>query len=82
MKKLTLLCLSIGLFAATSFAQTKDPVQKAITDPKREANSAKADVHVQHKTIVAEESQKNVAVADKKKKKSACCKGGSCHKKS
>ncbi len=50
-------------------------IDKAIKDPKREENAAKADVYIQNKKVISDSTQiqngiKSEAVTKKKKKKS------------
>ncbi len=63
--------ISLGLLAQTK----ENKIEKAIKDPKREENAAKADVYVQNKKIISDSTQlqngnKSHAVTKKKRKKS------------
>lgn len=68
--------LAMNLISFSLFAQTKESkIDKAIKDPKREENAAKADVYIQNKKIISDSTQlqngmKPEAVTKKKKKKS------------
>lgn len=68
--------LAMNLISLSLFAQTKEnKIEKAIKDPKREENAAKADVYIQNKKIISDSTQlqngnKSDAVTKKKRKKS------------
>jgi len=65
----------MNLISLSLFAQTKEnKIEKAIKDPKREENSAKADVYIQNKKIISDSTQlqtgiKSGAITKKKRKK-------------
>jgi hypothetical protein len=67
--------LAMNLISLNLFAQTKEnKIEKAIKDPKREENAAKADVYIQNKKIISDSTQvkteiKSAAVTNKKRKK-------------
>jgi hypothetical protein len=67
--------LAMNLISLNLFAQTKEnKIEKAIKDPKREENAAKADVYIQNKKIISDSTQlqtgiKSGAITKKKRKK-------------
>ncbi len=69
--------LAMNLISLSLFAQIKEnKIEKAIKDPLREENAAKADLYIQNKKIISDSTQlqsgiKSEAVTKKKKKK-AC----------
>ncbi len=69
--------LAMNLISLSLFAQTKEnKIEKAIKDPKREENSAKADVYIQNKKIISDSTQLQNGIQSKaftkKKKKKTC----------
>jgi len=68
--------LAMNLFSFSLSAQSKEQkIEKAMKDPKREENAAKADVYIQNKKVISDSTQiqngiKSEAVTKKKKKKS------------
>ena len=63
-RKIRILLLSLALAPVAAMSQTASPViVKAMKDPKAKENSAKADVYVQDKKIIA------TSPPEKKKKK-------------
>jgi hypothetical protein len=76
-----MLALALGI-SFTGFSQTKEKIDKAIKDPQRIENEAKADVLLQDKKIMNKEarSERTEATTNKKKQKKGCKK--TCEKKS
>jgi hypothetical protein len=69
--------LAMNLISLNLFAQTKEnKIEKAIRDPKRDENAAKADVYIQNKKIISDSTQMQKGVkaeaATKKKKRKSC----------
>ncbi len=68
--------LAMNLISLSLFAQTKEnKIEKAIKDPKREENAAKADVYIQNKKVISDSTQQNgikPEAVTKRKKKKAC----------
>jgi hypothetical protein len=68
--------LAMNLFSFSLSAQSKEQkIEKAMKDPKREKNAAKADVYIQNKKVISDSTQiqngiKSEAITKKKKKKS------------
>ncbi|HVE61290.1 MAG TPA: hypothetical protein VNA26_05705 [Chitinophagaceae bacterium] len=68
--------LVMNLFSFSLLGQSKEQkIEKAIKDPKREENAAKADVYIQDKHKIMDSTQlqtatKQQAVTQKRKKKS------------
>jgi hypothetical protein len=67
--------LAMNLFSLSLLAQSAEKkIDKAIKDPKRDENAAKADVYIQNKKIISDSTQlqngiKSEAVTKKKRKK-------------
>ncbi len=74
--KAHLIFLAMSLTSFSLFAQTKEhAIEKALKDPKREENAAKADVYIQGKKIISDSAQlqtgvKSEAITKNKRKKS------------
>lgn len=64
---------AVAFIAGSAFAQTNPQLEKAVRDPKRAENSAKADVYVQRKERISDGVQPTtgpVTKTDAKKKRS------------
>ncbi len=81
MKTKTVLILAMNFFSLSLLAQnTGQKIDKAIKDPKREKNAAKADVYIQKKVITSQQSygdstqlQNVIKPPELKKKKKKNC---------
>jgi hypothetical protein len=55
--------VTFSMMAVAGFSQTTPRVEKALNDPKRAENSAKADVYVQSKPIIKDSTQQATRVS-------------------
>lgn len=72
MKKTLFLISVFSFMTGAAFSQTNPRIEKAIQDPNRAQNEAKADVYIQKKTIVSDSTQgtENTPKVAQKKKRS------------